>query len=285
MHLFRFMSVSGPHLGLNTGRAQFDLSAVAPEFADISTWLALPDPVGAIQEAIPAAHHHSLIASNERLLPPIDVQEVWACGVTYLRSKTARMGESTHEADFYDRVYEAERPEIFFKANARRIVGHGEPIRIRRDSTWNVPEPELTLVLSSAGKIAGYTIGNDVSSRSIEGENPLYLPQAKVYDGSCALGPVIALHDREEKPREIHMTIVRGGNVLFEGKTSTSALRRTTEELAHYLFRELSFESGVFLLTGAGIVPPDDFTLRADDRVRITIEGIGTLENSVTGSS
>jgi 2-dehydro-3-deoxy-D-arabinonate dehydratase len=140
-------------------------------------------------------------------------------------------------------------------------------------------------VLSSAGKIAGYTIGNDVSSRSIEGENPLYLPQAKVYDGSCALGPVIALNDREEKPREIHMIIVRGGNVVFEGKTSTSALRRTTEELAHYLFRELSFESGVFLLTGAGIVPPDDFTLRADDRVRITIEGIGTLENSVARSS
>jgi 2-dehydro-3-deoxy-D-arabinonate dehydratase len=282
MHLFRFMSVTGPHLGLETGREQFDLSAAAPELANLSSWLALPDPIGAIQDVI-SASRHPLIPATTKILPPIDVQEVWACGVTYLRSKTARMGESSHEADFYDRVYDAERPEIFFKASAKRVVGHGEPIRIRRDSSWNVPEPELALVLSSAGKIVGYTIGNDVSSRSIEGENPLYLPQAKVYDGSCALGPVIALHDGTEKSRQIHMIIVRDGHVLFEGKTSTSALRRTMEELARYLFRELSFESGVFLLTGAGIVPPDDFTLQPDDRIRITIEGIGTLENSVAG--
>ena len=164
-------------------------------------------------------------------------------------------------------------------------MGPGKPIHIRRDSTWNVPEPELVLVLSSSGAVVGYTIGNDVSSRSIEGENPLYLPQAKVYDGCCALGPVIALSEGPQGARAIRITIARDGAVVFSGETSTTQMRRREDELAGYLFRELSFPAGVFLLTGAGIVPPDDFTLRAGDVVRITIEGIGALENSVAGDS
>jgi len=195
------------------------------------------------------------------------------------------MEESETQAggDFYDRVYEAERPELFFKSMPGRVVAPGAPIRIRRDSTWNVPEPELALVLSSSGAIVGRTIGNDVSSRSIEGENPLYLPQAKVYDGSCALGPMIVLPDGDEQESawSIQLSITRAGVSMFSGETSTSQMRRTQQELADYLFRELTFRAGAFLLTGTGIVPPDDFTLRSGDVVSITIAGIGTLENPV----
>jgi 2-dehydro-3-deoxy-D-arabinonate dehydratase len=284
--VFRFQSLQGPHLGLDLdGSEQYDLTAASKEFATISTWLALPDPVAAVHRVMEAAINHMLFLDDATLLPPLDAQEVWACGVTYQRSRTARMEESTHGANFYDRVYEAERPEIFFKATPNRVAGQKKPIRIRRDSTWNVPEPELALVLSSSGAIVGYTIGNDVSSRSIEGENPLYLPQAKIYDGCCALGPMITLCDGPEKPFKIQMTIDRGGRAVFTGESSTSLLRRTTNDLAHYLFRELSFPLGVFLFTGTGIVPPDDFTLKAGDVVRITIEGIGTLENGVEGGS
>jgi 2-dehydro-3-deoxy-D-arabinonate dehydratase len=189
--------------------------------------------------------------------------------------------ESQAGGDFYDRVYNAERPELFFKAMPERVVAPGNPIRIRQDSTWNVPEPELTLVLSTSGAIVGHTIGNDVSSRSIEGENPLYLPQAKVYEGSCALGPMIAVSDGKPDGHTIQMTITRSGAAVFSGQTSTTQMRRTQEELASYLFRELTFRAGAFLLTGTGIVPPDDFTLRSGDLVSITIEGIGTLENPV----
>jgi 2-dehydro-3-deoxy-D-arabinonate dehydratase len=178
-------------------------------------------------------------------------------------------------------VYDAERPELFFKSTPRRVAGPNQPIRIRRDSTWDVPEPELVLVLSSRGAIVGYTIGNDVSSRSIEGENPLYLPQAKVFDGSCALGPVIALNNGEQSARAIGMTIARGGVTVFHGETSTAQMRRLPQELTDYLFRELTFQEGVFLLTGTGVVPPDDFTLHSGDVVSISIEGIGTLENTV----
>lgn len=284
MNIFRFLSPLGPRLGLDLAGERYDLSAVAPRFADVSTWLSSSDPVAAVLNVL-AASRSFPIPANAPLLPPLDVQEVWACGVTYLRSKVARMEESEAGGDFYDRVYEAARPEIFFKATPARVVGPGKPIRIRRDSMWNVPEPELVLVLSSSGAVVGYTIGNDVSSRSIEGENPLYLPQAKVYDGCCALGPVIALSEGPQGARAIHMTIARDGAVVFRGETSTAQMRRREDELAGYLFRELSFPAGVFLLTGAGIVPPDDFTLRAGDVVRITIEGIGALENSVAGDS
>ena len=191
------------------------------------------------------------------------------------------MEESDDAKDFYRRVYDAERPELFFKSTASRVVGPGGPVRIRRDSNWNVPEPELVLVLSSKGQVVGFTIGNDMSSRVIEGENPLYLPQAKVYDGSCSLGPAILLDDGSATSRVIEMTITRDGSTVFAGSTSTERIKRSFEELVECLFREMTFPSGVFLLTGTGIAPPDDFTLRSDDLITITIEGIGTLENPV----
>jgi len=218
------------------------------------------------------------------LLPPIGRQEVWAAGVTYYRSRDARMEESQAAGggDFYDRVYSAERPELFFKSSPHRVAGHGQAVRIRRDSRWNVPEPEWTLVLNAAGKIIGYTIGNDVSSRDIEGENPLYLPQAKVYDRSCALGPGILLADGPlPAETEIYMEIRRGAATAFSGSTRLAAMKRTPTELAEYLFRENRFPDGCFLLTGTGIVPPNEFTLQSGDEVRITIEPIGTLVNRV----
>jgi 2-dehydro-3-deoxy-D-arabinonate dehydratase len=215
------------------------------------------------------------------ILPPLDHQEVWASGVTYLRSKIARMDESRQSADIYDRVYEAERPELFFKAVPSRVAGHLGPIRIRRDSTWNVPEPELVLVISSRGEVVGTTIGNDMSSRSIEGDNPLYLPQAKIYEGSCAMGPSIDLMPEPANGRSIQLTIEREGKVAFNGEISTSRMRRNASELARWLFKELHFPAGVFLFTGTGIVPPNNFSLKEGDIVKISIEGIGTLENHV----
>ena len=203
--------------------------------------------------------------------PIEDTQEVWAAGVTYLRSREARMAESD-TADIYDKVYVAERVEVFFKANGWRVMGHGDRIRVRRDSTWNVPEPELVLVLNRAGEIVGYTAGNDVSSRSIEGENPLYLPQAKVYDGSCALGPgiVVASPDAMRDLR-LRLTIERTGATVFDGETRTSQLKRSLEEIAQWLFAELQFPEGAFLMTGTGVVPPDEFTLMPHDEVRIAL--------------
>jgi 2-dehydro-3-deoxy-D-arabinonate dehydratase len=217
-------------------------------------------------------------------LAPIDNQEVWAAGVTYYRSRTARMAESevAGGGSFYDRVYTAERPELFFKALAHRVAGPGEKVRIRRDSKWNVPEPELALVISPAGKITGYTIGNDMSSRDIEGENPLYLPQAKVYDRSCALGPAILVSDRPmPQTTAIGIEIVRAGAVMFADSTTLAAMKRRPEELVEYLYRETSFPDGCILLTGTGLVPPDTFTLQSGDEIAISIEGIGTLRNSV----
>jgi 2-dehydro-3-deoxy-D-arabinonate dehydratase len=217
------------------------------------------------------------------LLPPVDRQEVWAAGVTYIRSRKARMDESTGAAAFYDNVYDAPRPELFFKANAHRVVGPDQPVRIRRDSTWNVPEPELTLVLNSRMALVGFTIGNDMSSRDIEGENPLYLPQAKVYDQSCALGPCITLA-RSMPAREqigIHMAVIRDETIAFEGRTSAGQMARSFQGLIDYLGRDNTFHDGVCLLTGTGIVPGDDFTLRPGDVVNITIDGIGTLANPV----
>jgi 2-dehydro-3-deoxy-D-arabinonate dehydratase len=216
---------------------------------------------------------------------PIGSQEVWAAGVTYFRSRAARMEESKSAGggDFYDRVYEAPRPELFFKSTPHRVAGPGQDVRIRRDSKWNVPEPELALVVNSLGGIVGYTIGNDMSSRDIEGENPLYLPQAKVYAQSCGLGPGILIRDQPlPAETEIRLEIIRAEETVFHGQTKLSAMKRTPQELVEYLFRDNVFPYGCFLLTGTGIVPPDDFTLAVEDEIRITIEPIGTLVNYVT---
>ena len=217
------------------------------------------------------------------LLPPIDQQEVWAAGVTYRRSQTARMEESESSASCYDKVYTAPRPEIFFKATPHRVVGNGQALRIRKDSQWNVPEPELTLVLNSRLQLVGFTIGNDMSSRDIEGENPLYLPQAKVYDNCCALGPCITLAGGMPRPQEIgiHMVIRRGSDTVFHGQTSIDHMARSFDELVGWLGRDNSFPSGAFMLTGTGIVPENSFTLLPGDMVQITIDGIGTLLNPV----
>ncbi len=222
--------------------------------------------------------------SPGELLPPIVGQELWAAGVTYFRSRSARMDEAKNAGggDFYDHVYNAERPELFFKAAGWRVRGPGQPVRIRPDSTWNVPEPELTLALSASGRINGYTIGNDMSSRSIEGENPLYLPQAKTYDGSAAIGPCVLLPAEPLPPETtIRLAIERGGETAFAGETALSAIKCPLEELADYLYRELSFPHGAFLMTGTGIVPDDDFTLKPGDAVHIDIEHIGRLTNRV----
>jgi 2-dehydro-3-deoxy-D-arabinonate dehydratase len=217
-------------------------------------------------------------------LAPIHRQEVWAAGVTYYRSRTARMEESKDAGGgtFYDKVYSADRPELFFKSTPHRVVGPGGKVRIRKDSKWNVPEPELALVINASGKIIGYTIGNDMSSRDIEGENPLYLPQAKVYDGCCALGPAVLIAENPLPPTTgIALEILRNGKPAFQGTTTLAQLKREPEVLVEFLFRESSFPDGCFLLTGTGIVPPDAFTLQAGDQIRITIAPIGTLINEV----
>jgi len=218
-----------------------------------------------------------------RLLTPVESQEVWAAGVTYFRSKQARMEESEFSATAYDRVYDAARPEIFFKSLPDKVVSPGEPVGIRTDARWNVPEPELALVISSSGHIIGFTIGNDMSSRDIEGENLLYLPQAKIYTASCAVGPWIVVGPGEDDARQwsIRLEIRRGGNVVFVGDTQVGQIKRRFSELVEYLFRSQHFPNGAVLLTGAGVVPPDSFTLEARDSVRISISGIGTLENPV----
>lgn len=214
----------------------------------------------------------------------IGSQEVWAAGVTYFRSRTARMAESKDAGGgtFYDKVYHAERPELFFKATPHRVAAPGTPVRIRGDSKWNVPEPELTLALNRHGRLFGYTIGNDMSSRDIEGENPLYLPQAKVYDRSTALGPCLFVTE-EPLPADtaIEIEIRRDGAPVFSGASAVSQIKRTFTELAEFLFRDNAFPRGVFLMTGTGVVPPDEFTLRSGDEIRITINPIGTLVNSV----
>ena len=221
--------------------------------------------------------------SEVKLLTPVEQQEVWAAGVTYLRSKKARMEESDFSANAYDQVYEAPRPEIFFKSLPDKVVHPGEPVGIRADSKWNVPEPELTLVINSAKEMVGVSIGNDMSSRDIEGENLLYLPQAKVYDRSCAVGPWIVVGASEEEIRQwtIGVEIGRGGQSVFSGETSIDNIKRSFSELLDYLGRSQSFPHGAMLLTGTGVVPDDDFTLEANDKVSITISGIGTLNNPV----
>jgi 2-dehydro-3-deoxy-D-arabinonate dehydratase len=222
--------------------------------------------------------------ASARIEAPIGAQEVWAAGVTYYRSRSARMAEAKDAGggDFYDRVYSAERPELFFKATASRVAATGSHVRIRSDAKWSVPEPELTLVVNQHGRIIGSTVGNDMSSRDIEGENPLYLPQAKVYDRSCALGPCILVSDEPlPSTTPIRLEIQRRGATAFSGTTTLAELKRTPAALVEYLFRENNFPVGAYLMTGAGIVPPDSFTLAPGDRIRITIEPIGTLENEV----
>ena len=224
-----------------------------------------------------------LAFADVNLLAPIEQQEIWAVGVTYLRSKMARMDESNFSATAYDRVYEAARPELFFKALPEKVVAPGDPVGIRKDARWSVPEPELALVVNSHARIVGYTIGNDMSSRDIEGENLLYLPQAKIYDRSCAVGPFITVGADEPTARawKIHLQIMRNETVAFQGETSVGQIKRSFSELVEYLFRSQTFPHGAVLLTGTGIVPPDGFTLQHADKVQISITGIGRLENSV----
>ena len=285
MKLVKFLShTATPAVGLLADGLVRPL-AVAPghrQYQTLSDLLEDEDPLSAarllIDDSAPA-----LPLAEVRLLAPIDAQEVWAAGVTYRRSRTARMAESEGAARFYDLVYEAARPELFFKANPHRVVGPDQEVRIRADARWNVPEPELALVLSSRLRLVGFTIGNDMSSRDIEGENPLYLPQAKVYDACCALGPGIVLADTWAAAGRaaIRLTIRRAGSVAFQGETDVTQMARTFEELIGWLARDNSFPTGVILLTGTGIIPPDDFTLEPGDVVEIAIDGLGTLINTV----
>lgn len=221
---------------------------------------------------------------EQHLLPPLGTQEIWASGVTYYRSRDARMEESKSSGggSFYDRVYEADRPELFFKAPHYRAVGHRAKVRIREDSAWNVPEPEMTLYITSTGKIAGYTLGNDMSSRSIEGENPLYLPQAKSYNGSTALGPCLYI-SREPLSADtgIRLEILREGRTIFEGETAINQMKRSFADLVAYLYRECDFHQGAYLMTGTGIIPGHDFSLQSGDEIRIQSDPIGTLINFV----
>jgi 2-dehydro-3-deoxy-D-arabinonate dehydratase len=280
--LCRFTEPSGPDIrvGLVEADVVRDLTSAGVhrltdllENRDLSAQLA-----GVRERALP-----EWPLAQVRLLTPVESQEIWAAGVTYLRSKQARMEESDFSARAYDRVYEAVRPEIFFKSLPHMGVAPGDAVGIRQDARWSVPEPELALVVSSAGRVVGYSIGNDMSSRVIEGENLLYLPQAKIYSRSCAIGPWIVVGPTEDEARawSVRLEIRRNGAVVFAGDTRVAQLKRTFDELVEHLFRSQTFPHGAMLLTGAGVVPDDSFTLNAGDAVRITISGIGALENPV----
>jgi 2-dehydro-3-deoxy-D-arabinonate dehydratase len=265
---------------VSEGHVQFlDLESV--RMSSLSDVLHADDPASLAHDLIDDGTPRMPL-SDLTLLAPVDQQEVWAAGVTYKRSREARERESVGAAHFYDLVYSAARPELFFKATAQRVVGPGARVRIRHDSRWSVPEPELALVLSPRLRLVGFTIGNDMSARDIEGENPLYLPQAKVYDHSCALGPVVTLAGSLPLPHVgIHLTIDRLGSRVFAGSTSVEQMARSFQELIDWLGRENSFPHGAILLTGTGIVPPDDFALAAGDLVTIEVTGIGRLANLV----
>jgi 2-dehydro-3-deoxy-D-arabinonate dehydratase len=241
-----------------------------------------------LDEAISASQKPVAELLGDIEVPMLPSQELWACGVTYLRSRDGRQEESKDAGggDFYARVYDAERPEVFHKSSYERIVGHHKPVRIRRDSTWNVPEPELTLVVNPSSRIIGYTIGNDMSSRSIEGENPLYLPQAKTYDGCASVGPCILVTSNGQIPSDsmIRMRIERNGITVFKGDVRLAQMRRSLDELVKYVYMECSFPAGCFIMTGTGIVPPSEFTLHYGDTIHIGIDGIGTLTNTVADS-
>lgn len=251
------------------------------EHDSLQAILASADPLSAVrglETEAPIA-----IDATTRWLPPIDRQEVWAAGVTYKRSQTARMEESEAAASCYDLVYQADRPELFFKATPHRVSGHGQPLRIRTDATWNVPEPEITLVISPEMRIVGLTVGNDMSSRDIEGENPLYLPQAKCYDQCAGLGPWVTLIDELPDPStlKVDLKIHRGEELVFDQQTSGDQMARTFEDLVGWLAKDNSFPDGAFLMTGTGIVPTSDFTLHPGDVVNITIDGVGMLSNPI----
>ncbi|MGE4180189.1 MAG: fumarylacetoacetate hydrolase family protein [Limisphaerales bacterium] len=283
MNLCRFQNLTGDpghRVGLLTESSVIDLSADGVD--SITALLEGPSPIARVSE-LGRRSLPRLPLTEVRLLPPVERQEVWAAGVTYQRSKSARMEESDFSAKAYNHVYDAPRPEIFFKSLAEKVSGPGDPVGIRRDARWNVPEPELALVLNSRGELAGYTVGNDMSSRDIEGENLLYLPQAKIYESSCAVGPSIVVGPTEADVRgwTIQLAILRGDTQVFAGETSVSRIKRTFGELASWLFRSQRFPHGAILLTGTGIVPPNEFTLESGDRVRITLGPVGTLENPV----
>ena len=251
---------------------------------DLDPLLAREDLYEHLLRTLPTLSTAPALSTDTTLLPPIATQEVWAAGVTYFRSRSARMEESKDAGggSFYDRVYHADRPELFFKSTASRVAGHLGKVAIRSDAKWSVPEPELTLLCSAKGKITGYTIGNDMSSRDIEGENPLYLPQAKVYNRSCALGPCILVSNQPLNPSTtIEIDILRENKSVFQGATTLAQLKRDPQFLVDYLFRDNIFPTGCFLLTGTGIVPPDAFTLHPADEIRISIQQIGTLTNVV----
>ncbi len=292
MKLFRYIvpnrtraegETETPRIGLIIGDAAsiWDLSYCGVR--DLSTLINHPDCRSMLDGYCRAGSLPRVDLASVKLLPPVDTQEVWAAGVTYLRSKSARMEESDFSATAYDRVYDAPRPEIFFKSMPAKVSGPGGPIGIRADARWNVPEPELVLVLNNRGAVVGYTIGNDMSSRDIEGENLLYLPQAKMYKYSCALGPYITIGVSEEEARRwtISVTIERAGAAVFSGSTEVSKIKRGFDELSQWLFHSQEFPSGAMLLTGTGVVPPNEFTLAAGDVVRIRISGIGELVNTV----
>ena len=284
--LFRTAAGDPPRVGI-VDEAAGTLAALAdggmrPTLAQI---LDAPDPAAAAKER---AGKETFALADVTLLPPVESQEVWAAGVTYKRSQLARMAESTEKgtaaaADHYDRVYTADRPELFFKCVPGRVVAPGDPVRVRSDSEWTVPEPELALMVTPTGRIAGYTVGNDVSARDIEGENPLYLPQAKTYDGSCALGPWVRVADDPLDPAAttIDLRIERDGSEAFRGSTDLSQMARGLGDLVGWLTRDYTIGGGAVLLTGTGVIPPDDFTLEDGDVVSITIAGVGTLTNPV----
>ena len=293
--LGRFCNTKGQtRLCLVLDEQAYDLSVSGrPAYASMQAWLQaaagrVPEALAGLRslaaELAPIGSAEDLLsgALGLSVLPPLDTQEVWACGVTYEMSRSARMRES-EEPTIYGRVYDAPRPEIFFKATPHRVVGPGQEVAIREDSTWDVPEPEMVLVVTPKMEIVGYTVGNDMSSRSIEGENPLYLPQAKVYDRCCALGPLVRLAAEDFDPLDQVVTckIWRDGAVGFEGETHTAKIHRPLGDLVKYLGRCNSFPEGVFVLTGTGIVPPDTFSLAAGDIVEIIFDGLGTLTNPV----
>jgi 2-dehydro-3-deoxy-D-arabinonate dehydratase len=290
---FRVAAGEAPHLGLVADDHLYDLTATgALQYAGMDAWLLaasgrvdeMLDALAALPDQLrPVTTLNALLDPTVApfITAPLDEQEVWACGVTYEMSREARMRES-NQPTIYGRVYDAPRPEIFFKATPHRVVGPNEAVAIRADSTWDVPEPELTLVLTPALDIVGYTVGNDMSSRDIEGQNPLYLPQAKMYDCCCALGPLVRLaRDFDPLNLAVRCTILRDGEAAFAGETHTSTIHRPLGELVSYLGRCNSFPKGVFVVTGTGIVPPDTFTLAEGDVVEIHIEGLGTLRNPV----